>query len=824
MAALLSSISLSLVSQGAEWKLHSTFDNEVENVIDTPDAVYFLCRADKYNPDLLSLSNLRCFLFKYDKQADELINLNRQNLLSDRIVTKIKYNPAKGYLLVVYDNGNIDLLHDSGDVSNVKGFMQSDILPKTINYISFDPDNSLAYLATDFGYITVNDDNATIKESRNYGKKISSIGVFKDHLFLNHDETVYYSPLADRNYSFDSFKVFPLINAVREFIPLQGSDSLYILQGHMSFGYIFSITSENGEFRISAPIIGDALTGISDTRDGIALSTPSVTYLVNGNGDISQIPMSEALRSDKTSTYDGKEFWLASNRKGFRSASFDGDWKLTRDFMQPNASNVFLSSYMTYHPDYGLLVNNHGTDRNFAYSTTDDTPMLLSGLKGLSWSSLSPLRNNPDYSRMQINPNGLAVDPNDNDKIFTGSMCSGILRISFSDPDDLLHLSNPGDPMASHKSFVKVADNQRAWTMPENFCSFSAPEFDKAGNMWVAYYDLDKNQDSRTHSELWYWTPQDRIASKDPESFRPFGKIILDDVMASNTMVLKPLTLQDASNILLYTPNDGQRMICLIDHKGTPDNTSDDEMVKMIDLYDQDGVEISLDYVLSVFEDHDTGYLWIGTPDGVFTFRPSDAMKNPSRVNHIKVARNDGTDLADYLLDKARVNHISADPSGKKWFATSGGVVCTSSDGRNILKEYTSENSLLPDNMTYNVTYNPENNSMMISTAKGLAELFLSAEVSGKGKAGARAYPNPVRPDYFGYVTIDSLSDNALVKICDAAGGLVKELGVAAGGEIKWDITNMYHQRVNSGVYYVLASDTAEGSGWSDVAKILVVN
>lgn len=825
---ILTILALSVLLPGvsaAEWKLHSTFDNEIENVADTPDAVYFLCRADKYNPDLLSLSALHCFLFKYDKEADELIGMNRQNLLSDQNVTKIKYNPDRGYLLAAYDNGNIDLIFDDGTVKNVPGFMLSDVTPKNINYISFDPENSLAYIATDFGYISINDENATIKESRNYGKKISSMAVFKDHIFINVEETVYFSPLSSRNHSFDSFKVFPLVNAIREFMTVGGSDRMFCMQGHFSFGYIFCLTFENGEFKMSAPLVGDRYTGIGTTREGIAVATPSKTYFFNRNGSDSVIDMPADNKADVVSTWDGSEFWFASGRKGFHSARHSGNtWSVTRDVMEPDASNVFRSSFMKYHPAYGLLVNNHGTDRNFPYNTTDDTPMLLSALKGMRWESKSPLRQNPEYSRLQINPNGLAVDPNDNDKVFTGSMCSGILRISLSDPDDILHMANPGDPTSGMSSFVKVAENQKAWGMPENFCCFSAPEFDRAGNMWIGYFDLDKNQGNNLHSELWYWTPENRLASKDAASFRPFGKIVIDGITASNTMFLKPLTMQGASNIVLYSPNDGTRMLCLIDHNGTLDNTSDDKIVRMVNIFDQDGTEVNLDYILSVFEDHDTGHVWVGTSDGLFTFRPSDAMKDPSRVNHIKVARNDGTDLADYLLDKAWISHISADPSGRKWFATSGGIVCTSADGRSILEQYTAENSLLPDNMVYNITYNPENNSMMISTAKGLAELFLTSAAAGEGKAKARAYPNPVRPDYFGYVTIDSLNDNALVKICDAAGGLVKELGLAPSGEIKWDVTNLYHQRVNSGVYYVLASDGPDGSGWSSVAKILVVN
>ncbi len=84
-----------------------------------------------------------------------------------------------------------------------------------------------------------------------------------------------------------------------------------------------------------------------------------------------------------------------------------------------------------------------------------------------------------------------------------------------------------------------------------------------------------------------------------------------------------------------------------------------------------------------------------------------------------------------------------------------------------------------------------------------------------------RAFPNPVTPDYYGYVTIDGLPESALVKIVDSEGNLVRELGRAEGGSIQWDILNLYGKRVRTGVYFVLSSTS---NGEANVAKILVMN
>jgi hypothetical protein len=85
------------------------------------------------------------------------------------------------------------------------------------------------------------------------------------------------------------------------------------------------------------------------------------------------------------------------------------------------------------------------------------------------------------------------------------------------------------------------------------------------------------------------------------------------------------------------------------------------------------------------------------------------------------------------------------------------------------------------------------------------------------------AYPNPVRPDYTGWITVTGLMDNSLVKIADAAGNVFFN-GRSNGGMITWDGCDTSGQRVRTGVYFVFASESPSGSGSGAVAKILVVN
>lgn len=84
------------------------------------------------------------------------------------------------------------------------------------------------------------------------------------------------------------------------------------------------------------------------------------------------------------------------------------------------------------------------------------------------------------------------------------------------------------------------------------------------------------------------------------------------------------------------------------------------------------------------------------------------------------------------------------------------------------------------------------------------------------------AYPNPVRPEYNGWITIAGLMDDSLVKIADAAGNVFFQ-GTSQGGMITWDGCDASGNRVKTGVYYVFASQNGDGTSSGAVTKIVVV-
>ena len=86
-------------------------------------------------------------------------------------------------------------------------------------------------------------------------------------------------------------------------------------------------------------------------------------------------------------------------------------------------------------------------------------------------------------------------------------------------------------------------------------------------------------------------------------------------------------------------------------------------------------------------------------------------------------------------------------------------------------------------------------------------------------KENIHVYPNPVKADYNGYISIVGLTYDCNVKIVDAAGYLINE-GYSNGGQYTWNGRNLQGEKVVSGIYYVLTYDS---NGKEGVAtKILI--
>lgn len=794
-------------ADAAQWRHHMSYDGHTYRIIDSPVFTYFIALKQRYMPVVAAGAHRYGQLYRYDKENDEWKWLNATNGLSENIVVSAAYDFTHRLLAVGYDNGNIDLLHDNGDRTNIPGLMMAASNASTdIQDMNFDETEGDLWVATASGYVRIDPDKGEVVTSRNYGRSVKSVARLGDRLLVSTPDGVFCGD--ERSGDLGSFT--PVTNSdgkqFTRLIPF--GDRVYGMYG-TSVQYVgyFTNGAEDTRFILTSISIEYSM---ERGRDCIVTSgyRGARRYTAGGSSN-TPLPASILDQNPQGGSVDGETWWFSAGRQGYcrmtRPKEEGGEWTVTMDRYFPDASTAFMCVAMVNHPAYGLMVRNHGQELGFS-NMVYETPDLVCALKDGTWTPLSfqYLDRSLTFDKEFFvnNPRGLAVDPDNPNHVYCGSNENGLFRLDLQDPTKSLRIGRVNDEAVGRPGFVPVTEVMQAW---DKLCCFGTPEFDSDGTLWVPFYNPDTNR-----AELWYWTAENRGASTNAKDYRPMGKLVFHDIEAGGGAVLMPLTT--LRNTLVFTTGSFGSPIVVLNHGGTPDNTGDDVRRSILTLVDQDGSSFSYSSVSAIYEDRTTGRVWVANSSGIFHFNPADVLKGNTSVRRVKIDRNDGTNLADLLLDGVYVSQITTDPAGRKWFATIGaGIVVTSASGTEVIQTYATDNSELPSNDVYGMCYNPANRSMMISTNKGLCELFLtSAETSGQ--ASVRAYPNPVRPDYLGNVTIDQLPDRASVKIVDTNGRLVRELGTAVGGEIVWDLTNGSRKRVPGG-HILCTGRQRRGSG-----------
>ena len=251
-------------------------------------------------------------------------------------------------------------------------------------------------------------------------------------------------------------------------------------------------------------------------------------------------------------------------------------------------------------------------------------------------------------------------------------------------------------------------------------------------------------------------------------------------------------------------------------------NYSTDALNAITTFNNEDGSNLAPNYLYDLAEDEE-GNLWIASTAGPFYWSKSNMAKANLTFTQHKVNRNDGSGLADYLLADVPVRRIRIDAAGRKWFATAeNGLYLISRDNNTQMHHFTTENSVLPSNVIYDVLVENETGKVWIATDAGLCS-YQSDVVETYGELNSDnvyAYPNPVEPNYSGMITIMGLTSGSQITITTMSGYVVNK-GTCSGGSYQWNGCDKDGRRVASGVYNVMVA-TAEGESGC-VTKIAVI-
>ncbi len=733
-------------------------------------------------------------IFVVDTEEGILTKYTKVNGLSDIGISAICSVPSSNIVIIGYSNGNIDFFED-GVITNLPDLKNKTLIAsKNINSINVI--NDLAYFATDFGIVVVDYLSNEILDTYYIGEnagnlKVNQLTTFQDSIFaattsgllaapLNSELLYYYETW--KNVSYDSKEYSSVVafsDSLRTTVVNGNSVSIKSYKGGMWSAPVNQTYSSFVQFRAN-----DAYN---------SLVTKAAIYNFNNyfalSYKITSLRNEDEIFSPNFScvAYFDNEAWIGDSQAGlFNHVSQGYD---TQYLPNGPASNTSYKIAATANKLYSVIGVTHEATYN-----PKTLPAELSILDNNRWVHLTR-SNNLDLSG-KSNLCDIAIDPTDNNRAYIASSRSGILELYNNEITNWYDETNSSvqaygswrivNSVVCDESGNLLAANQAAknpiicFTNEEtNWSSFDyLLDGNVAGQPWI-------------HNLLSVGDGQFWGTCVFPES----GLFVFDTQNQFN----------DATNHIFRSPQA---------------STLDDRHSKL-SLWNTDGEVYDASPQCLALDKK--GYVWVGTNSGPLVYyQPRRVFEEAKPVaSKVKIARNDGSGLADYLLEGVSINAIAVDGANRKWMGTNGeGVYLISADGTRNLLHFTVEDSPLLSNTINSIAINPSSGEVFFATDKGIVSYRGTATEGEKTYSKVYAFPNPVRPEYQGNITVKGLMENTNVKITDVSGKLVYE-AVSTGGQLVWDGRNMNNTKVKSGVYLVFATNT-DGSQ-SVATKIMIV-
>lgn len=783
IAALVPVLAVSQQTVG-NWKIFPSF-NEVEKIVESPSKVYYLSSTKT--------------LFSYDKDTEESYMYGIDNKLTDTGISSIYYNNLSNYLAVAYSSGIIDVLYDDGKVvqlPDIKNALMSS--SKNIKDITFAPGRML--VTTDFGLVLYDDVKMEVKDSGVYDQSIEHALITDRFIVIvNTDYNISFMPVEKKLNNFNNFVMqteklystgFFYLND-NKFISFAGDNRFAIVTYDVDQNKMDVESANYPKVYSSAP-----------TARGYLLYNADNYFDVDFEGNYTVYDIPDELKSSKLSAYDDPERLWAGNAEGI--ALYDvkgGNLSVINDKMKPAGLTMKKVGRIYSSPSGKVFISYLGYSKVFTadwptekgcVNVYQNGKISEATPRNLTLTNTTQAGAN-DGSYTPVSIFNIVEDPDDPDTYYFPCLYDGVFKITGGEEASVYNTST--------STFYSNGSTCRA----------HAIDIDSHGNLWVLFQPLGDATAGSIHVLSAAGRKKEATTAADWESHYIPGWSPTGD---GRILACKK------SNMVFawYYYN----KIVAIDTNGTA-STADDTVTILETVTDQDGKVLSLGTPGWMIEDNN-GQVWIGGLKCIFSIaNPSKVSQPGFTVNHLKVPRNDGTNYADYLLDGEWVLCMDVDNSNRKWISTyNSGVYLVSEDGSNILEHFTTENSLLPENKVYAVSCDKTNNAVYFGTMQGVLQYNSTSSPAADDYSDVYAYPNPVRPEYTGWIVVRGLMDNSLVKIADAAGNVLYQ-GVSEGGMITWDGCGLDGKRVGTGVYYVFASQNVTGSSSSAVTKILVV-
>lgn len=738
--------------------------------------------ASYFNPTDVVITQHHVFelagtaLFSVDKRDGSITRWNKAKGMHGGEISRITYVKTQDAVLVVYNNNMIDIISSEGDIIDIPDLFQSST---AITIQALYIHNHIAFIGTNFGIIELNLTKKEIADTYYIGPNASSVSITElaianDTLFALSGTNLYKGCLKDQLINYKNWTIEPVLLTNPSWM-VSYQESLWVIDNRKLYKRI------SGDWQKQIPTTSFIH---SKSQGNKLLLTSSAHFLFEmEGGELKPIYNSSLI---ETGVFDAQtqHYWLAGQELGLV------EWnKQTQQMV-----NHYIPSGPVRNDSYHLQFAGEklficpGT----RWSSQGDVNTTFAFYKNGEWGYETDEHTQKVLNDKPTDLVAVAIDPNDDSHFFMASYGHGILEYK----NNQIHKQyTEGVPNCSLLSLIEnnlkyvrteavTMDNGYLWVLQPETRPYTINVMNIATGQWAGYNFTYKGQ------RITPPTPRGIWIDKRDSRYKWF--------------------ISQRSPVGVFLINDN----------GTPMKGSDDRYVFRNEIQDQNNEIFTLTRVNELAQDQN-GDIWVAMEGGVFIVPSETDFFSSNACKRIIIPRNDGTGLADYLLANDNVTTIAVDGGNRKWIGTeSSGVYLVSEDGMTTIHHFTIENSALLSNSITSIAIHPTSGEVFIGTAAGLVSFRSDASEPFETYADILAYPNPVRPNYDGVVTITGLMDKSDVNIIDQAGQLVCKTS-SNGGIAIWDLRNGAGQRVSSGVYTALCNAP---DGKHGIVKILVMN
>ena len=734
-------------------------------------------------------------LLSWDTEQNALIRTyDRCSGLSDQKIAYIRWCQAARTLVIVYENGNVDLLDETDNVTNLPQVRDASIPGKVINDLTVS--GSKAYVSADFGLVVIDVGNRVLEEVYRMKMAVKSTAIAGGQYVFAAKDSVCSAPFGVN------------LNDAKQIRTL-ARDVTYNRVAASSDRFFASNTKDLAFFRLS----DGALTpeGIQRVQRAGSLYFTDMSaehgkvLLLRSDGHLLLLPTSDPTASAQDVTcskyitgasFDGTTYWLSEGMDGFSAYKLKGEALQNTEVHGIAVESPMrdLSYRLRYEGDRLLVAGG----RNVV-GTEDLNPFTASYCEGGRWYTIDEkasleagVKQHADFNHW----NGLDVvqDPMDASHLFVSAYRSGLEE--YRDGKFVQRYDADNSPL------VSILPEASAYY---NYVSCSALEFDENANLWLAQQQVDVILRVKKASGGWTELSHPSLegANKLDRFFFTSSSYNGERIrlLSSNGWVNTGLFAFTVNSNLKFTAS----RLCS-------------------NWLNEAGVKITPERYFCFSEESD-GSIWMGTDMGLYILEDPRTVfaSGTPQLHQIIINRDDGSGLADYLFDGIPITAMARDAKGNKWVGTDGsGVYRISSDGQVQQYHYDTSNSPLPSNTVNDIAVNPVTGEVAVATMAGLA-LLKTGEVPPAESLdydNILIYPNPVVPGYHGLITITGLTENAEVKILSSSGQLVW-YGHSTGGMCRWNGHSRNGGRVASGIYHVVCS--TEDGDEAVIARIVMM-